>query len=116
MAAKQLAARAADAPDDDDDAAIDVDAMRSDIALRLHRVIADLLQYWRDCDQRTCRRGRKCCAPRPVCAGRDMATPVEPEQLARTMAQFQRMVRERLDQLDAEAEQRQIADRTHKKS
>ena len=79
--------RGADAP------AQDIDEFRNNMARR----IAIFLNTWHGCPEPLCKRNRGCMAPRIHCSN---APPVEatPEELAETLALFQRMLREKVEE------------------
>ena len=98
QAAPQISDAAADKPED-------MDALRHALARRISQLIGDRLHRWRSCRERACKRARGCRAPRGSCSnGKQRTKPVNPEQSACALAQFQRMVRERIAQMDAELE------------
>ena len=58
----------------------DVEAARAAFALGLRQAIRTARGCWRICDQRVCKRARKCCASQVFCATYDRARPVKPDQ------------------------------------
>jgi len=103
MAAKR---NAAPAPRDDEDDPVpeNIDDFRNALARRIWRLISDMKQRWRTCGERCCKRARACIAPQGNCANGAPEKPMTPEQVARGMAQLQRMMRERVEQRAAEQE------------
>lgn len=118
MQARQTRALAKAAPEqDDDETPRDIDAIRDELAQRINQLLSTAEKRWRTCRERCCKRARACRAPKGSCANAELSTrPVKPAQVARTMAQVQRMLRERIEQQDAEAEAHQSGDRIHQKS
>ncbi len=92
-------------PQDDDPIPENIDDFRNELARRISRLISNAEHRWSTCGERACKRARNCRAPRGICINPKPETkPEKPEQVARTLAQFQRMVRERVAQMDAERE------------
>ena len=117
MAASKARAAAPRNDGGDDGIPEDIDAVRHDLARRIEQLISDAQQRWHSCRERSCRRARNCRAPRGGCVNpKPHLKPAKPEQAARTMAQFQRMVRERVAQMDADEKAGRNDDGTHKKT
>jgi hypothetical protein len=88
----------------------DNDDNLDEIPIDIMRLAQDVSQTWRRCHRKVCRRGRACRAPGVPCAAErpPRKPPHNPEKAARddarAMAIFQRMLRERPDQVRPEPE------------
>jgi hypothetical protein len=77
----------------------DLEAIRRQLAHRL----ADMNELWRRCEQRACRRERRCAAAGP-CVARRSGPPQSPAEEAAIMADFLRQLRARAAQIQMEEE------------
>ena len=116
MTAKQKSAPPAVSPQGDD-APLDIDAFRNEMARRLRIIVSNRQRRWCGCREPSCRRARACRAPQGRCSNaKPLKKPVSERQAARDKAMFVRMLREHSERLDAEREQHQSGDRNHQKS
>ena len=88
----------------------DDDRNRNRIRRSILRTMMEVKQAWRHCHRKACKRGRSCCGRDVQCAGeQEFPVPRNPEKAARdrarSMAMLQRMLRERLDQVQREQQQ-----------
>jgi hypothetical protein len=88
----------------------DEERNRNRIRRSILRKMMDVKQSWRHCHRKSCKRGRGCCGRDVQCAGEQkLPVPRNSEKAARdqarSMAMLQRMLRERLEQLQRERQQ-----------
>lgn len=102
-----------------DDNHVVTEAEPASFFLQLHQVMRTRKRCWRICDQRVCKRAKKCCASQVFCRKFDRPRPEKPWQIARAKAEIYRMLKaesERRDALEAEEEKAAAAAKSPKKS
>jgi hypothetical protein len=60
------------------------------------RKLAIVLDEWRDCPERVCRRQRACASPRLLCLDKEPERQVSPKHEAEVMAYLQRALKRRI--------------------
>ncbi len=91
----------APAPQDDDPIPDNIDDFRNAMARRIYKFIGNHTGAWRGCPEKCCRRARHCIAPRGDCINLPPQRETTPEEDGRAIAEFYRMLRERLERDEA---------------
>src|ERR1700720_1421649 len=70
----------------------DIERFRKELALKIQRLGGESLEAWPTCDNKRCRRAKRCASRHRECIARWRASlpPLSPEQAAQRLADFRR--------------------------
>ncbi len=89
----QRRASSAPAPAGEEPPKSEAPKSQNELRLSLVRKLAIVLDGWRACPERVCRRQRGCASPRLTCLQSEPARPLSPDKQAAMLARFQRDLR-----------------------
>jgi hypothetical protein len=76
---------------------VDIERFREKLELKIQRLVAESLEAWPTCENKRCRRAKRCASRNRECiANRPESPPLSPEEAAQRLADFRRALERRM--------------------